>query len=58
MERKLVKFVDFLNILLCIVSMYVLMTDESRAWRVVAGLSVMLVVLHFSIREKVEGAEE
>ena len=58
MGRKLVKFVDFLNILLCIVSMYVLMTDESRAWRVVAGLSVMLVVLHFSIREKVEGAEE
>ena len=57
MANKLVRIVDFLCICLCIVSMYVLTTDESRSWRIVAGLSIMLVVCHFAIRDGVEEEE-
>lgn len=57
MANKLVRIVDFLCICLSIVSMYVLTTDESRSWRIVAGLSIMLVVFHFAIRDGVEEEE-
>ena len=58
MGNMLVKVVSFLMICLGIISMYVLMTDESCAWRVVAGMSIMLVYIHFAIRDGVEGEEE